>query len=161
MKRRYIAIVLAFGGFTTWTHAQAMPPGGTSQQEASKALEELLLCKPGQLFNRQKAERAFAKLGLVKQPNESYVPAKGQKVTVFDASVLRAGISDESDQAELTVRVNDRSADELARQLGIKKQRVDGPAGPEMTDRKNTSKRSSLEIRPDSPRGATIECVSH
>ena len=25
MKRRYIAIVLAFGGFTTWTHAQAMP----------------------------------------------------------------------------------------------------------------------------------------
>lgn len=77
---------------------------------------------------------------------------------MFDASVRAASISDESDQAELSVHVNDRSADELAQQLGLKKQRVNGPSGPEMVYQKKSSKRSHIEIRPESS-GAAVECV--
>lgn len=152
MQLQRTAIILALATATTLTHAQ------TSPDAASKALEDLLLCKPGQLFTRQSAERAFVKLGLVKQPTELYGPAKGKSVTVFDANLLDAAVSTESDQSDLSVRVTDRSADELAQQLGIKKQRVNGPSGPEMAYVKNTGKRSRIEVRPNSPRSATIEC---
>ncbi len=157
MKSRHTVLVLALASMMSWSHAQQMSSGGP---EASKALEDLLLCKPSQLFNRKKAERAFKRLGLVMRPDGGFVPASGQVATVFGVSVRVASISDESDQAELTVTVNNRSADELAQQLSVKKQRVNGPTGPELAYRKATGKRSSLEIRPDSPNSSTIECVS-
>lgn len=57
------------------------------------------------------------------------------------------------------MHINDRSADELGQQLGIKKRRGNGPNGLEMAYQKPTSKPIDIEIRPKSPRGASIECV--
>lgn len=154
------ALALALVATSTWAQAQMPAPllNAPQSSASSKKLEDLLLCNPSNRFTRRSAERAFAEAGLAKQQDEAYAPRKGQSVVVFDASVRDASIGVESDQAELTVHVIDRSADELAQQLAIKKQRVSGPSGPEMVYQKKTSKRSYIEIRPES-RGAAVECV--
>ena len=155
------ALALALVAASTWAQAQMPAPVLNTPQPAasSKKLEDLLMCKPSNRFTRKSAERAFAQAGLIRTKDEAHVPPRGQRVTVFGASVQKAYISDQSDQDELTVYFNDRSADELAQQLGIKKRRVNGPSGPEMAYQKPTSKRSHIEIRPQSPSGAAIECV--
>ena len=153
-------LTLAIVVVSAWAQAQPhAPPLNTTQPTSSKKLEDLLMCKPSNRFTLKSAERVLTGMGLVKTPDENWVPPKGQHLTVFGARVEGASISGPSDQAELSVHVNDRSADELAQQLGIKKRRVNGPSGPEMAYQKPTSKRSHIEIRPESPHGATIECV--
>ncbi|MDO5652785.1 MAG: hypothetical protein Q4G39_01625 [Brachymonas sp.] len=158
--------VLALFAFSTLAYAQMPSPLLKQPQQVpavnSKALEDLLLCKPTHKFTRKSAERAFSELGLVRRQDENYYPAsKNQNVAVFGATVIDASIDDESDQASLSVRV-DRSQDDVAKQLGIKKQRVNGPFGPQTVYRKSTSQKSYIEISPASsisPRAASIDCV--
>ncbi|MCP1680694.1 hypothetical protein [Kerstersia gyiorum] len=165
MKSAFCIITasIVFGGLA---HAQMPPPILNQPQQAqaisSKKLENLLLCNPAQKFTRASAKDAFSELGLVEDKSGIYHPSNGKSAAVFGAEIADATISDESDEATLSVRVLDRTPDDIAKQLNIKKQRVNGPFGPETVFRKQTGKRSHIEIGPAasiSPRAASIDCV--
>ena len=157
MKSSFFIIAVSIS-LNSLAHAQ-MPPSLLNQPQQSQAisgkkLENLLLCTPARKFTRASAKNAFSELGLVEDKSGIYHPSNGKNAD--------ATISDESDESRLSVRVLDRTPDDIAKLLNIKKQRVNGPFGPETVYRKQTSKRSHIEIIPAasiSPRAASIDCV--
>ena len=165
MKSSFFTIAVSIS-LNSLAHAQ-MPPSLLNQPQQSQAisgkkLENLLLCTPARKFTRASAKNAFSELGLVEDKSGIYHPSNGKNATVFGAAIADATISDESDESRLSVRVLDRTPDDIAKLLNIKKQRVNGPFGPETVYRKQTSKRSHIEIIPAasiSPRAASIDCV--
>ena len=158
-----ILTLMTINGFA---YAQ-MPPSILNQPQqaqtiSGKKLEDLLLCKPTKKFTRASAKNAFLELGLVEDKTEIYRPSSGKIAAIFGANIADATISDESDEASLSVRIFDRTPDDIAKQLNIKKQRVNGPFGQEDVYRKKTSKNSFIEIRSApsiSPRAVSIDCV--
>jgi len=166
-KKEFIAIsFLIIHCFIGQSNAQTQPeqPKKLNQSHATtgKKLEELLLCNPSKKFTRASAKNAFSEIGLLQDKTEIYRPSKDKAPTVFGATIADATINTESDASTLSVRVIDQTPEEIAKQLDIKKQRVNGPFGPENIYRKQTSKNSYIEITPApsiSPRATSIDCI--
>lgn len=129
MKSSFFIIAVSIS-LNSLAHAQ-MPPSLLNQPQQSQAisgkkLENLLLCTPARKFTRASAKTPF-ELGLVEDKSGIYHPSNGKNATVFGADIADATISDESDESRLSVRVLDRTPDDIAKLLNIKKQRVKWP----------------------------------
>jgi hypothetical protein len=165
-KKLLATSFLIIQGLISISHAQTQPEqqkkSNQSKTIIGDKLEDLLLCNPAKKFTLVSAKNAFSEIGLLQDETEIYRPSKGKAPTVFGATIADATINDESDASALSVRVIDRTPEEIAKKLDVKKQRVNGPLGPENVYRKQTSKKSYIEITPApsiSPRATSIDCI--